>query len=277
MSAHDQNNSWSLDDLAPASLFDMSGKVALITGAGGGVGGWLTAGLAAAGARVVISDVDTERCSALISLLEAGKVDFTVVIADLRDPRAPKNLADAARKEFGTLDVLVNAAAINTREPIANVTPELWTEISDVNLKAAYFLAREAMLVMRAGGGGSIINVTSINTEIGLEGVSVYGANKAALAQVTKTMCIEWARYNIRANCISPGFLMTSLSRPLWEDADRASWILERCPLRRPGMPAELVGACLLLASDAGSFISGASIRVDGGLLAGSPWKPVPG
>ncbi|MFG1754064.1 SDR family NAD(P)-dependent oxidoreductase [Streptosporangium sandarakinum] len=270
----EESRPWSLEDLAPASLFDVTGKVALVTGAGGGVGGWLAAGLAAAGARVVVSDISEERCSALVSFLEDNKVDFTVAAADLRESRAPKNLVGTARKEFGGLDVLVNAAAINVRKPIANVTPELWTDISDVNLKAAYFLAREAMPVMRAGGGGSIINVTSINTEIGLEGVSVYGANKAALAQVTKTMCIEWAQYNIRANCISPGFLMTSLSRPLWEDADRAAWILERCPLRRPGMPAELVGACLLLASDAGSFISGTSIRVDGGLIAGSPWKP---
>ncbi|WP_202638325.1 SDR family NAD(P)-dependent oxidoreductase [Bailinhaonella thermotolerans] len=263
-----------LEALRPERLFSLDGKVALITGAGGGVGGWLALGLAAAGARVVLSDITGERCAGIAERLGAGGKEHHVVAADLRDPAAPPFIVEGVLSRFGRLDVVVNAAAVNERRPIAHADPEVWSSIADVNLRAAYFLAREAMLTMRETGGGSIVNITSVNAEIGVEDVSVYGAHKAALAQATKTMCVEWAKYRIRVNCISPGFLMTSLSRPLWQDEARAKWILARCPQRRPGWPEELVGACLLLASDAGSFISGASILVDGGLLAGSPWNP---
>ncbi|MDF5751653.1 SDR family oxidoreductase [Spongiactinospora sp. TRM90649] len=264
---------WDLTSAAPGYLFSLRDMTALITGAGGGVGGWLAIGLAAAGARLVLSDVNEELCGRLSNFLSNRGVDFIVVPADLREVDAPRQLVARSVERYEALDVVVNAAAMNERRPIASVGTDLWTEIANVNLRSAYFIAREAMLSMRNSGGGSIINITSVNSEIGLEDVSVYGAHKAALAQATKTMCIEWAKYNIRVNCIAPGFLMTSLSRPLWLDEDRAKWILDRCPMRRPGAPSELIGACLLLASGAGSFISGSSILIDGGLLAGSPWK----
>ncbi|GAA1018154.1 2-deoxy-D-gluconate 3-dehydrogenase [Acrocarpospora pleiomorpha] len=268
----DSDVQWDMGALRPEKIFSLTGKVALVTGSGGGVGGWLAAGLAAAGARIVLSDLTKERCEGISSLLSDNDVDHTVVPADLREITAPQQIVAHAVEHFGRLDVVVNAAAINERRPISEVNTDLWERIGSVNLRAAYFLAREAMLTMRGSGGGSIINITSINSEVGLEHVSIYGAHKAALAQATKTMCVEWAKYNIRVNCLAPGFLMTSLSRPLWDDEDRANWILDRCPMGRPGAPSELIGACLLLASQAGSFISGVSIFADGGLLAGSPW-----
>ncbi|QYC45214.1 2-dehydro-3-deoxy-D-gluconate 5-dehydrogenase [Nonomuraea coxensis DSM 45129] len=267
------DNRWDVEPVTPNRLFSLEGKVATVTGAGGGVGSWLAVGLAAAGAKLVLSDIDRQKCAQLGDFLSSAGTDFIVVPADLRTVSAPAEIVGGTVEHFGRLDVMVNVAAVNERRPIATVEPDSWSEIASINLRAAYFLAREAMLAMRANGGGSIINITSVNSEIGLEDVSVYGAHKAALAQVTKTMCVEWAKYNIRVNCIAPGFLMTSLSRPLWLDDDRARWILDRCPMRRPGVPSELIGACLLLASAAGSFISGSSVLVDGGLLAGSPWK----
>jgi NAD(P)-dependent dehydrogenase (short-subunit alcohol dehydrogenase family) len=261
-----------LDGLRPSRLFSLDGRVALVTGAGGGVGGWLVLGLAAAGARVVLSDISTEKCADLTKILDANHRDFSVIPADLRDGHAPSAIVRHVVATFGRLDVLVNNAGVNTRQPVHEVTLDSWDVIGDVNLKAGYFLCREAMPVMREHNGGSIINITSVNSEIGIEGVSVYGAHKAAMTQVSKVMCVEWARYGIRVNCIAPGFLMTALSRPLWNDEVRSSWILDRCPLNRPGEPAELIGACLLLASDAGSFITGSTVHVDGGFLAGSPW-----
>jgi NAD(P)-dependent dehydrogenase (short-subunit alcohol dehydrogenase family) len=126
---------------------------------------------------------------------------------------------------------------------------------------------------MARTGGGSIVHIGSLNNGIGLEGVSVYGAHKAALCQLAKSMAIEWAPHGIRVNALCPGFMLTPLSKPLWDDQEKGSWILERSLLRRPGYPRELIGCCLLFASEAGSFITGQTFFVDGGWLAGTPWS----
>ena len=123
------------------------------------------------------------------------------------------------------------------------------------------------------GAGGSIIHIGSLNNAIGLEGVSVYGAHKAALCQLAKSMSVEWTRHQIRVNAICPGFMLTPLSKPLWDDPQRGNWILERSLLRRPGYPEELIGTLQLLASNAGSFITGQTLYVEGGWLAGTPWS----
>ena len=121
--------------------------------------------------------------------------------------------------------------------------------------------------------GGSIVHIGSLNNAIGLEGVSVYGAHKAALCQLAKSMAVEWARYRIRVNALCPGFMLTPLSKPLWDDAQKGTWILDRSLLRRPGYPEELIGSLLLLASEAGSFITGQTMYVEGGWMAGTPWS----
>ena len=120
--------------------------------------------------------------------------------------------------------------------------------------------------------GGSIIHIGSLTNAVGLDGVSVYGAHKAALCQLAKSMSIEWAKYRIRVNAVCPGFMLTPLSKPLWDDAQKGRWILDRSLLKRPGYPEKLVGMLLLLASDAGSFITGQTMYVEGGWLAGTSW-----
>jgi NAD(P)-dependent dehydrogenase (short-subunit alcohol dehydrogenase family) len=144
--------------------------------------------------------------------------------------------------------------------------------IGALNLRVPFELSRAAAASMARTGGGSIVHIGSLNTAIGLQGVSVYGAHKAGLCQLAKSMAIEWAHHDIRVNALCPGFMLTPLSKPLWDDPERCGWILERSLLRRPGRPDELVGMCLLLASDAGSFITGQTLYVDGGWLAGTPW-----
>jgi NAD(P)-dependent dehydrogenase (short-subunit alcohol dehydrogenase family) len=259
-------------ELAPARLFSLAGRVALVTGAGGGIGRWLAAGLAAAGASVVLHDLADEPLAPVVEALDAAGVVTAIVLADLADEAAPDAIVGGALERFGRLDVLVNCAAINRRKPIDEVTVEDWDAVVGVDLRAPYFVAQAAARAMRGRGGGAIVNVGSVNARYGLEQVSIYGPAKAALAQATQVMAVEWAQDGIRVNCIHPGFFDTPLAEPIWTSPDRRRWLLNRVPLERPGRPDELVGTCLLLASDAGSFVTGQSFVVDGGFLAGGRW-----
>lgn len=262
--------------LEPNRLFDLRGKTAVVTGATGGLGAWIAAGLGAAGAQLVLTDHPKAPLGDLAALLADAGIAAEAVACDLLEAGAAEHIADAARDRFGTLDVLVNNAGVNRREPIFDVSRENWDFISDVNLRVPYELSRAAAQLMKETGGGSIIHIASLNNAIGLDGVSVYGAHKAALCQLAKAMTVEWVRYGIRTNALCPGFMLTPLSKPLWSDPQRGAWIMDRSPMKRPGYPRELVGTCLLLASEAGSFITGQTLYVEGGWLAGTSWDQEP-
>jgi NAD(P)-dependent dehydrogenase (short-subunit alcohol dehydrogenase family) len=265
-----------LERLRPQQLFDLTGRTALVTGATGGLGSWLAAGLAAAGAHVVASDHPSTSFDRLAEAIRSAGGAITTVASDLLEPRAPAELIEQVVESSGRIDVLVNNAGINRREPILEVERETWDRISGLNLRVPFELSRAAVQHMRTTGGGSIVHIGSLNNAIGLEGVSVYGAHKAALCQLAKSMAIEWAEHGVRVNALCPGFMLTPLSKPLWDDEVRGGWIVERSLFRRPGYPEELVGCCLLLASDAGSFITGQTYYVEGGWLAGTPWSRTP-
>jgi NAD(P)-dependent dehydrogenase (short-subunit alcohol dehydrogenase family) len=173
--------------------------------------------------------------------------------------------------------VLVNNAGINRRLPMLEVDDELLERIWRVDYTRCYQLAREAARVMKEAGGGSIIHIGSINNLIGLEDVSMLGPTKAALSQLAKAMTVELAHLGIRTNVLAPGFLDTPMNATHWDDPTRGPWIMDRTPMHRPGHPAELVGAALLLASAAGSYVSGQTIYIDGGITAGSRWNVSPG
>ena len=258
--------------LAPVRLFSLGGKVAVVTGAAGGIGRWLAAGLGAAGARLALTDVDEGGLDYLRAELAAAGIDADAIAADLDAPGAPAEIVGGTIDRFGTLDVLVNCAAVNRRMPILEMDEETWDWITRVDLKAPYFLSQAAARVMRESGGGAVVNISSLNFAYGLEHISVYGPAKAALSQLTRVMALEWAGDGIRANAIAPGYMDTPLAAPIWADPDRSRWILNRVPQKRAGQPSELVGLCLLLASDAGSFITGQTFIADGGFMAGGRW-----
>jgi NAD(P)-dependent dehydrogenase (short-subunit alcohol dehydrogenase family) len=264
-----------IEALAPARLFSLEGKVAVVTGAGGGLGTWLSAGLAAAGAEVVLADHPKADLEPLQTLIEAAGGTASVLRSDLLESEAPRRLIDTVRERHDRIDVLVNNAGMNRREPIFEVSAESWEMIGALDLRVPFELSREAARSMAETGSGAIVHIGSLNNAIGLQGVSVYGAHKAALCQLAKSMAVEWAHLGIRVNALCPGFMLTPLSKPLWEDPERGRWLIDRSPLRRPGYARELIGTCLLLASDAGSFITGQAIYVDGGWLAGTPWSAV--
>jgi NAD(P)-dependent dehydrogenase (short-subunit alcohol dehydrogenase family) len=259
--------------LAPSSLFSLVGRVAVVTGAAGGIGRWLAAGLGAAGAAVLLTDVDEAGLEEVrADLVDAG-VETADVAVDLAAEDAPDRIVSAARERFGGLHVLVNNAAVNRRMPILEMDPVTWDLITRIDLKVPYFLSqRAAGAMIEQGAGGAIVNIGSLNSAYALEQISVYGPAKAGLSQLTRVMALEWAPHGIRANAIAPGFMDTPLAAPIWANEDIHRWILNRVPLERPGRPDELVGACLLLASEAGSFLTGQTLYVDGGALAGGRW-----
>lgn len=254
-------------------LFALNGKVALITGGGGGLGSAIAEALAGAGAAVMLAGLPgDEGLRRTAEQLAALGYPVGAVEADLADLTHAPTVVGAVLERFGSLDILVNCAGINRRQPILEVSPGIYDAIMAVNLRAVYFLCQAAARAMQANGGGKIINIGSLTSTIGLAEVSVYGCTKAAVAQLTKTMAVEWAQHNIQVNAIAPGFMRTSLSDALWEDPERRRWMVERIPARRGGQPEELAGLAVLLASPASSYISGQTIYVDGGFLAGSPW-----
>lgn len=262
-----------LERLAPQRLFSMSGRVAVVTGAAGGVGRWISAGFGLAGARILLTDRDAEAIDVLATELRGLGIEVATEAADLDESDSPQRIVDAAVGHFGGLDVLVNNAGVNKRIPMLEGDAELLDEIWRVDYIRPYQLAQAAARVMVERGGGSIIHIGSINTVIGLEDVSMLGPTKAALTQLAKAMTVELAHLGIRTNVLAPGFLDTPMNATHWDDPTRGPWIMDRTPMNRPGHPAELVGAALLLASAAGSFLSGQTIYVDGGITAGSRWN----
>jgi gluconate 5-dehydrogenase len=254
-------------------LFGLEGKVALVTGSSRGIGRALAHGLAMAGAHVALHGRDVTALADSKASIEGdgGTADtFTAELGQL--PEIDRLVADVVER-LGRVDVLVNCAGMNRREPIAEVKPETYDEIMNANLRAAYFLSRAVQPHMARQGGGRIIHVGSVNAAIGLQDVSVYGLSKAALVQTTKVMAIEWAEQGIRVNCLCPGFIETELTRiGLWGNEKRRDWIMRRLCIKRPGQPGDLVGLCVYLASPAAEYTTGQAFYVDGGLLAGSPW-----
>jgi len=255
-------------------LFSLRGKTTLITGAGGGIGSVLAAALAEAGAVVGIHDITGDKLEETRHQIEGSGGRVVPLVADLSKVEECRRLIRQAHEELGRLDVLVNCAGINRRKPIEAVTEHDYEAIMAVNLRSVYFLSQAAHPIMRAQGGGKIVNIGSITGFFGLGMVSVYGATKAGVAALTRTMAVEWAKDNVQVNCIAPGFFLTPLSdKSIWADDNKSRWLLDRIPARRPALPKELVGTLLLLASDASSYITGETVVVDGGFRAGGSWE----
>ena len=255
-------------------LFALDGRVALITGASGGIGEAFAATLARAGAEVMLHGRNAAALQSVVETLRAEDRVAESITADLCDPSACQRLIDATLARFGRLDILVNCAGMNRRKPALDVTADDFDTILAVNLRSLFFLSNAAVHAMRVIGGGRIVHVASLTSFIGLGTTSVYGATKAAVAQLAKTHAVEWAKYNVQVNCLAPGFIETPLtSKSLWGDERKRRWLLDRIPARRAGAPDDLSATLLLLASPQATYLTGQTIAVDGGVLAGGSWE----
>jgi len=255
-------------------LFGLHGRSALVTGASGGIGRAIAVGLAAAGATVGLHGRRQEQLRETQLRVESVGGKSVLLPAELDDDQACRRLIDEAYAAFGNrLDILVNNAGMNRRKPVAQVPPEDLTAIVNVNLRAPYVLSQAAHPLMRRQGGGKVIHVASLTTFIGLGGTSVYGMTKAAIAQLAKTQAVEWAKDKIQVNCLAPGFILTPLTETsLWQDPAKKAWLLGRIPARRPGAPEDMVAAVIYMASAGSAYLTGQTIAVEGGVLAGGSW-----
>jgi NAD(P)-dependent dehydrogenase (short-subunit alcohol dehydrogenase family) len=253
--------------------FSLEGKTALITGANGGIGRVLAVSLAEAGAMVAIHDLDEELLEAPFMMIQEAGGSAIKVPCDLADVKACRQMVVKTHQQTGRLDILINCAAMNRRNPIKDVTQDDFDSIFAVNLRSIFFTCQATYPIMCAQGGGKIIHISSLSAYYGLGNVSVYGIAKAALSQLTKVMAVEWAKDNIQVNALAPGFFITPMTEiSLWEDEKKATWLRSQVPMRRPGQPEELVGAVLFMASDASSYMTGHTILIDGGVYAGGSW-----
>ena len=254
-----------------ASMFSLEGKTALVTGAAGSIGSAVAIALAKAGAYVAVCDANTRDLHETQKAVPERIALFGMDMLDCGN--FPNKLRDITNWSGGRIDILVNCAGINKREGLVDVEEETYDKIMDINLKGVFFLSQAVAPYMKKQNGGSIINIGSHNTGAVLGGVSVYAATKSGVLALTRSMATEWAKYNIRANCISPGHIKTELTAPTWEHPVRSKYLLDRIALGRPGYPEDVVGLCVFLASDAAGYITGSEYRIDGGCLSGGqPW-----
>lgn len=245
--------------------FTLDGKTALVTGASGGLGGHFARTLADAGAHTILAARRRERLEALRDDIHAGGGRAEVVELDVTRPHSVAAAFDQLESKARSVDILVNNSGVAVGQAAVDIPEADWDRLLDTNLKGAWLMAQAfARRAIAAGSGGTIINIASILGHRVAAGVAPYAASKAALEHLTRALALEWARHGIRVNAIAPGYFETELNRGFLA-SERGQAMVKRIPQRRPGAPAELDGALLLLASDAGSYITGATLVVDGG------------
>ena len=257
------------------SLFSLKGRVALVTGAGRGIGRGIATGYAAHGAKIACAARTRSQLDEVVQSIEANGGDALAVEMDVGNLESIRQGAGRVLSHFGHVDVLVNNAGTNIREPMEEVTEEHYNQIVGVNLKGLFFLSQEVARHMIPRKRGKIINIGSLSTGRALSSISVYTATKGAVGQLTKAHALELGPHNIQVNTICPGFVITPLTRKLWSDQTMRDWGESRVPLGRLASPEDLVGTAVFLASAASDYVSGQSIYVDGGFMAGDDW-PLP-
>jgi NAD(P)-dependent dehydrogenase (short-subunit alcohol dehydrogenase family) len=254
-------------------MFSLEGKTAILTGAGGGIGKAIAIGLAKSGATVALCDINMENVNNVQKEIEnfGGRaVGFEM---DVMDFDGLDGIVEKISKLNGRVDILINNAGVNKREGMYDVDEATYDRIMDINLKGVFFLSKACAPYMKAQKDGVILNIASHNTGWVLGGCSVYGASKCGVVSLTRSMSVEWAKYNIRANCISPGHIKTDLTVPTWEHPERSKYLLDRIALGRPGYPEDITGLCVFLSSKAAAYITGCEYRIDGGCISGGqPW-----
>lgn len=248
--------------------FRLTGKTALITGSYRGLGLVLAEGLAQAGARVILNGRNREGLAQAADLFVARGYQTGFACFDIGEEDQVDAALSELEERYGGVDILVNNAGIQRRERLESVDLTTWRQILDTNLTGAFIVARRVAARMIRERRGKIINICSLASELGRQGIGPYSAAKGGLKMLTRAMCADWAAYNIQVNAIGPGFFLTELTQALADNRDFNAWLTARAPAGRWGEPRELVGALLLLASSAGDYINGHMIMVDGGVHA---------
>jgi NAD(P)-dependent dehydrogenase (short-subunit alcohol dehydrogenase family) len=250
------------------SLFDLSGKKAVVVGGGGDLGGEMAVALAEAGADVAIADIDDAGARRVAERVEATGCRALAIHCDATSEKEIREMVSTVVGEFGGLHIAVNSQGAGDHAATMEMTQELWDKVLAVNLSGVFLCAKHQSRAMRDSGGGSIINVASMHSMIAAKGVALgaYCSSKGGILLLTKSLACEWAPYNIRVNCISPGEMITKMNKASYDPESQIyKDLVERTPLRRMGQPNELNGLVVFLASEASSFMTGSNLVIDGG------------
>src|SRR5882672_10853198 len=258
----------------PENLFDLTGRVAIVTGASRGLGQYFARALARAGADLVLTSRKRPDQNNDLALFEKeirslGRRAASLEL-DVRDQRSIEKFAAAAENVYGHLDILVNNAGCNVRKPALEVTWDDWNLILDTNLRGTFFVAQAIARHMVTRKYGRIINIGSVTSVAGYAGLGPYGASRGGVKQLTMSLADDWGIHGITVNCLAPGWFKTHQNAKMYEDKEWVEYLRDRIPLKRPGQPQDLEGAVVFLASDASAYITGQTLLVDGGISTGA-------
>jgi 2-dehydro-3-deoxy-D-gluconate 5-dehydrogenase len=250
-------------------LFDLTGQVALVTGGNGGIGLGMATGLAQAGAAIAVVGRSKAKGEAAVEHLKAQGVDSAFIAADVTDHAACRAMVREAVTRFGRLDILINNAGTNLRKRPEDYADAEWHQIIDTNLSSAFHACQAAYPEMQKAGRGKIINIGSMTSIFGVAFAAVYAASKGGIVQLSKSLAAAWAKDNIQVNAVLPGWIDTELTQHARKQVEGLhDRVLTRTPAGRWGVPQDLAGVAVFLASDASDFVTGAAIPIDGGYSA---------
>ena len=251
-------------------LFDLSGQVAIVTGTSRGLGQYFARALAKAGADLVLT---SRKCESLkefeAEVRELGRRSISLEL-DVRDQASIQKMARDAEAAFGQIHILVNNAGCNVRKPALDVTWDDWDLVLDTNLRGSFFVAQAVARGMVEHGYGRIINIGSVTSVFGFAGLGPYCASRGGIRQLTMSLADDWGRHGVTVNCLAPGWFRTEQNKVLYEDPEWVAYLTDRIPVKRPGLPNDLDGAVVFLASEASRYVTGQTLLVDGGISTGA-------
>jgi len=252
------------------SLFDLAGQVAIVTGTSRGLGQYFARALAKAGADLILTSRNRETLSEFeAEIRNLGRRCVSLEL-DVRDEASIKRMAVEAEAAFGQIHILVNNAGCNVRKPAVEVSWDDWNLVLDTNLRGSFFVAQAIARGMIAHNYGRIINIGSVTSVFGFAGLAPYCASRGGIRQLTMSLADDWGRHGVTVNCLAPGWFKTEQNKVLYEDPEWVEYLTDRIPVKRPGLPHDLDGAVVFLASEASRYITGQTLLVDGGISTGA-------
>ncbi len=251
-------------------LFDLSGRVALVTGTSRGLGQCMARALAKAGADLVLTSRDVNRLSPFEAEIKTLGRRAVSLELDVRSQQSIEKMAASAEAAFGRLDILVNNAGCNVRKPALDVTWDDWNLILETNLRGSFFVAQAIARGMIARRYGRIINIGSVTSVAGYAGLAPYGASRGGIKQMTMSLADDWGKYGVTVNCLAPGWFRTEQNKILYDNKEWVEYLCDRIPLKRPGQPNDLDAAVVFLAAESSRYVTGQTLLVDGGISTGA-------
>ncbi len=252
------------------TLFDLTGRVAIVTGTSRGLGQYMARALARAGADLVITSRHIDTLGAFQKEIEAMGRRVLPLTLDVCDPQCIEAMAAEAHAHFGRIDILVNNAGCNVRKPALEITWDDWNLVLDTNLRGTFFVSQAVARFMVPQRYGRIINIGSVTAVFGYAGLGPYSASRGGTKQLTMSLADDWGVHGITVNCLAPGWFKTAQNAVMYENQEWVEYLCDRIPLKRPGQPQDLDGAVVFLASEASAYITGQTLLVDGGISTGA-------